>query len=160
MATPSVQLLPSTLDHAHRLAPLLRAEDIAEGAALGRDASQALIRSFELSEVCYSAIFDGEVAALCGVVPGVRTHLASVDRLWMLSGRGCSKFPKAFLRSSRVVLAVLQLRYDLLSNIIDARYRGALRWAESMGAVLGAPEPHGPWGMPFRPFTVRRNNHG
>jgi hypothetical protein len=153
-----VSIVPGTRALAEALAPLLREGDIAEGRALGLEPKAALVDSFAQSEDCWATLFDGEVAAMCGVVPHRQTALgdAGTGLVWMLSGRACNVHPKAFLRTSRAVVDVLLERYRLLSNVIDARYDGALRWARWLGCEVEAPRPFGPLGAPFCPFTLRR----
>jgi hypothetical protein len=153
-----VSLVPGTLAHAQALGPLLREGDVEEGRALGLEPQEALLASFRGSEVSWASLFDGEVAALCGVVPYRRTALGDSGEglLWALSGRAVDRHPKAYLRASRAVLDALLERYSLLTNVIDARYTGALRWARWLGCEVGPPQPFGPRGAPFCRFILRR----
>lgn len=153
-----VAIVPAALAHAEALAPRLRAADVAEVRALGDEPIDALLASVAHSSVAYATFFDGEPAALCGVVPCAQTLLgdSGVGCVWMLSGHACSAHPKHFLRTSRVITDVLLGRYAVLGNIIDARYTGALRWAAWLGAQVQAPRPLGPFGMLFCPFVLRR----
>lgn len=153
-----VSIVPGTLELATALGPLLRDGDVQEGLALGLEPKAGVIAAVHESEVSWACLFDGEVAALCGVVPSRRTTLGDSGRalVWMLSGRACNAHPKAFLRCSRVVLDVLLEQYPVLINVIDARYAGALRWARWLGAEVSEPEPFGPLGAPFCRFIIRR----
>jgi hypothetical protein len=153
-----VTIVPGTLALAQELGPLLRDGDVQEGLALGLEPRQALIDSFRESDVSWAALFDGEVASMCGVVSIARTTLGDSGEgiVWMLSGRACSARPKAFLRTSRAVVDVLLQHYRTLANVIDARYEGALRWARWLGAEVSEPQPFGPLQAPFCRFIIRR----
>lgn len=125
---------------------------------MGLESREALVESQAASSLCYAALFDGEMAALCGVVPFSQTALgdSGAGLVWMLSGHACSKHPKAFLRTSRAVADVLLEQYRCLGNLVDARYTAALRWARWLGAELSEPRPVGPRQQLFIPFTLRR----
>lgn len=149
-----VAIVPATRAHAEVLGQLMRKGDREEGLALGLEPETAAVLSWERSEVAYALLFDGEVAAVCGVVP---VPGAPFDLVWILTGRAVDRHPKAYLRASRRILGQLLERYPVLCNSIDARYRGAVRWARWLGVELGEPVPAGPYGIPFRPFVVRRD---
>lgn len=148
-----VAILPATLAHAQALGPLLRDGDREEGLALGLDPAAAVVESLGLSEVAYALVFDGEVAAVCGVVP---TRKPGTGQVWIVTGRAVDRHPKAYLRATREVLGMLLERYEELGNLIDSRYLGAVRWARWLGVEVHEPVPAGPYGIPFHPFVVRR----
>lgn len=144
------------------LAPLLRAGDTQEIAALGKEPLPALQESIVASDEAYAVFFGGEIGALFGVEtdPAPTLGAPKLGLIWMLSGRAAGKHPRDFLRWSRIVVSGLLSRYDALFNAIDARYTGALRWAEWLGFELEEPRPFGPLGMPFCRFSVRREPNG
>lgn len=154
---PPVAIVEATRAHAESFVPLMRAADVEEVRALGLSPREAVLDSLEASEVAFAALFGGEVAFLYGVVPLWRTALtgsSTTGQLWFLSGRAVDRHPKAFLRATRASLPRLLERYAVLTNVIDARYAGALRWARWLGATLYPPRPFGPEGVPFCPFVV------
>lgn len=155
----SVTFEPATVAHAEALAPLMRAEDLAECQALGYPtAHEALLVSLKNADIARAMLFDGEVAALFGLAVRRSTVLGSSDvgLVWLLSGRAVARHPSAFLRHSRPVLAALLQHCATLGNCIDARYTGALRWAMWLGFDIGRPVALGPAGMPFCPVTITR----
>lgn len=155
-----VCITEATLSDADALWPLLREQDADEARALGMEPLEALRGSVNASEVAVAVRFNGELAAIFGVAP-LREHTvlgrSSTATVWMVSSHACSRHPKAFLRTSRRVVDALLTRYERLVNVIDARYTGALRWAEWLGFHLGPAIPMGPHGLLFHPFTVERN---
>lgn len=156
---PTLQFVEATPAHAEALAPLLRAEDLAEVAASGHGTGlDALLGSLAASDGAWAAIIGDEVAAMFGVVPIHKTLLGG-ERLgiaWLLTGRAIARSPRLLLRYSRLVLATLLLDWDGLCNYVDARYAGAVRWAKWLGLNVGKPVPFGPDGLPFHPVGIRR----
>lgn len=155
---PTVDIVPARADHAEQLAPLMRDADVAEIYASGGVSPLiALLSSLASSEVAYALLFDKEVAAMFGVVPAGGTLLTPTDSgvAWALTGRAVAKHPKAYLRASRSVLPALLKVRPLLFNIVDARYTGALRWAEWLGFDVRDALLLGPYAMPFHPIVRR-----
>jgi hypothetical protein len=130
----------------------MRAADAAELEAIGQAPEEGVLHCLDTSEFSISVFFDGEIAAMAGVIPigdgnGV---------VWTLSGNAVDKHRKAFLKTSLAVLDFFLSNYGCLYNAIDARYTGALRWARWLGCVLEDPRPIGVHGELFVPFSVRR----
>jgi hypothetical protein len=151
-----VQYLEATLQHAEAFAPLLRAGDVEEGRALGLEPREALVESVLNSSEAYAVTFNGELGAMFGVVPLRGTVLGTRGLVWILSGRAVDRYPLAFLKASRQVLDALRKHFDVLTNVVDARYEASLRWLRWLNCELGPPAPFGPKGMLFCRFTARR----
>lgn len=136
----------------------MREADRAECEALGFSPIDALVKSLAVSREAYAMLFDGEPAAVFGVVPMPKVTLVGAERgrVWALTGRGVDKHKKAFIRWSRRVVTQLLERYELLFNFVDARYVGALRWLASLGFDVFLPEQYGAHGALFCPFRIRR----
>jgi len=157
-----VEVEPPTQGDILQLAVTMRAADLLEihttGASSARD---CLVRSVEGSAVCWAVRFNGKTAAIFGVrqlTPGTAlTHPSGI--VWALTGAMVDQHPMTFFRTSRDMLAILMSRFGLLANWVDARYSGALRWAEALGFTLDAPEPHGVNGALFR-YVHIRGAHG
>lgn len=144
----------ATLEHCAALAPLMRAEDVAEVQACGyRDAHDALVSGLAVSDVVYAALVHGEVAAIFGVVVPEGSDSGVV---WFLTGRAFARHPKAFVRCGRRVMSLLLERCANLSNFIDVRYSAAVRWAKWLGFTVAAPAPYGPNGLLFCHAQIRR----
>lgn len=144
------------------LAEVMRHEDAAEvRAAFGVTPLEALRKSIEVSAFACTAELGGEVAAIFGIEDGPRRSLLGpreYDVVWLLTGRACAKYPRAFFRASRRVLtAFLELR-PVLANMIDARYSAALRWARHLGAEVRPAQPWGVEDLPFHPVIWRRSS--
>ncbi len=131
----------------------LRAGDRAEVWASGRrEPLDAIVRSVALSSHVWAGWIDGEPAAVFGVGPA---SLASgVGVPWLLGAEILDRHPLALMEVSRDWLARVLTIYPHLENHVDARNRRALRWLDWLGFTIHAPEPHGPFGLPFHRFSM------
>ncbi len=139
------------------LAATMRPEDAAEVLASGGHSPlEALQEAVRVSPEVWTWAPGGEVAAVFGVVPLPDTPLLAPRSavVWALTGDAVTRNRKAFVRASRAIVAALLFRWDALLNAVDARYTGALRWLESMGATFAPPVPLGVAGLPFVPFVL------
>lgn len=154
-----IRIRPATLADAEQLAPIMRAEDAAECAALGRTPLEALRTSLEASERAWALELGGELAGLFGVESALRPTLLSAPLAavaWLLTGCAVVRYPKAFAIASRGVLRALLVEHQALANFIDARYLAALRWARWLGAEVRPAVPLGLAGELFHPVIFRR----
>ncbi len=148
-------VVPATRELAELLAPLMRAEDVAELRAGGLTPLEGLLQSIEGSDVAQAVMVGGQVGAMFGVGPlaGVNER---VGQVWFLTGRLMSKHPAAFVRLARPAIASMLELYPVLFNVIDARYAAAVRWVKWLGFEVGEPQPFGPAGVLFVPARLRR----
>lgn len=140
------------------LALAMRRADREEvAAATGQSPVEALLESLDASEVAYTAIFDGEVAGMWGVVPIRETLLSAplAGVAWFLSGGVVDRYPVTFARMSRRIVEGLNRRYPVLHNVVDCRYETALRWLSWLGFEIHEPIPYGHAGLPFCPVSRR-----
>jgi len=139
------------------LAATMRAEDVAEVLASGGySPREALEVSLSMSCEAWTWEVGGEVAAVFGIAELPRPSLlgSRVGGVWALTGAAVTRNRRAFVRASRRILRALLSRWDVLTNAVDARYTGAVRWLEALGAVVGPPQPMGVAGLDFRIFYV------
>jgi len=136
----------------------MRTADIAEVLALkGIGPERALVDSIVLSRESWTAWFDGEVACMFGI----RDHPLSTVALrigipWLLTGVVIERYPVAFVRGSRAVLAHFLESYDLLVQEVDGRYCRALRWLERAGFAVYPARPLGVEGRPFHQVALHK----
>lgn len=138
-------------EHCALLAPLLRAPDLAECIASGfADGLSALQASLEHSVEAVSVFFDGEIVAMVGVDPlGPGQTL-----IWALTGRAVDQAKLTFLRWSHAVVDDFHEAFGTLTNLVDARYQGAIDWLECLGFRIGEVLEHPLTGLPFRPAVL------
>jgi hypothetical protein len=161
--SPRVEIVQARLEHAHDLAPRMRAADVAEvQASGGYSPLEALVDSLRYSApFAWAALFDGKVACIWGVEPLRRSIIAGrVGAVWMLTSDLVEKHPRAFWRGCRSAVPLLfeatDPPLDVLVNLIDARHEQALHWARRLGFQLEEPAAFGHEGRPFVRFTVRK----
>jgi hypothetical protein len=159
-ASPGFEIVPARSAHAEALAPRMRPAEVLEIRASGNHAPLgALLKGLEASSVARTALWDGEVACMWGVVP-LRTSLlvGRIGAAWLLTSDLVERHPRAFWRGCRPELARLFEDFDMLENQIDARHGQAVRWALRLGFRLDPPEAFGAEGLPFHLFRVRKEN--
>lgn len=155
-----VEVVPATVEHARALAPRMRAADVAEIlAASGSTPLEALLEGVAKSEVAATALFNGEVACMWGVVPLRESVIAGrIGAGWLLTSDLVERHPREFWRGCRRELLRLFGLYDQLINAIDARHVQALRWGRRLGFRLEEPTVFGSDGLPFCWFRVRKED--
>lgn len=143
-----IEVVPATLDHAARLAPIMRAEDQIELRALDMTPVEALTHSVNGSFIAEAAVFpDGRVLAMWGACAAALTD--SKAYLWMLGSRDIPNNKKVLLRGSRSFVAHMHRTHALLECMVDNRYKQAVRWVRWMGF-----EPVGSFDVTDTRFTV------
>lgn len=151
-------ILPALREHAEELALNLRPEDLEEISLSGfGDPLEAILSSIEVSALAYALLIDDEVVAIAGVAPRRTDH--SVGVVWCLKGLGIHRHPLTFVRLCRPAIAHFLGHYPTLTNIVDAKYSAALRWARWMGFTVDEARPFGPAGRPHHRIHIRRSAH-
>jgi len=146
--------------HVDELARRMRPDDVAEvKAASGATPDVAVALSVWASRETWSVFFDGELVCIWGVCPaGDCTALSPRGWVWMLTTDTVEKHKRQFWKCCWDILPDLFSRWDLLANYIDARHEVAIRWGHKLGFQFREPAPFGVEGLPFRMFTVTKEN--
>jgi hypothetical protein len=126
-----IMVVPATIEHAERMAPVMRKEDRAEILALGYTPVEALRASLEESALAETAILGDSVVAMWGAVP--QTRLGHKAFVWMLGTELVPEHPRELLRGSKSFIDHVQRTYPLLECLVDTRYTKAVRWIRWMG---------------------------
>ena len=145
----------ATLADAHRLAALLRVEDIAEiKACSGQDPLTALVEAVTSHPNTLVAIHDGEPCAMFGVVAAPHPQVGIV---WLLGADALATIPVVFTRHSKRQIEVWHQTYPVLMNVVDARNEVHLKWLRWCGfTFINRHEEFGPEGRPFLEFVRLR----
>jgi hypothetical protein len=150
------QIVTATIEHACALCPRVREADIEEFHATGMTVDAVLSDGLKVSTYAWAGLIDGEVACIFGVAsPSV---LSGEGVPWMVGSDLLDLHAHAFLRRSRRVVSHMLSLYDHLENYVDSRNTRAVHWLRWLGFTLHAPEPHGPQGVPFHRFEMRRGH--
>lgn len=144
----------ATQKDALHLAAAMRAADAAECVAIGCTPLEGVVESMKRSLFSHTVEFDGQPAAIWGVVQDVG-HL-DVGMVWVLTSNVVDRHHNRFWRTSVRVLRGLASVRPVLFNFIDARYEKALRWAARLGFEIQTAVGFGPQSLPFHPAIYRR----
>jgi len=144
-------LRPSKLEDLESLSKNLREEDAREiTAQSGASPKGGLLYSYFMSKPCLTTISrHGHVMSMGGVVPDGQT----AGRIWLL---GCQAMfddgidKRWFLRESKKTLAIMQNKYPVLFNMVDARNEVHVKWIQWLGFTFIKKHLH--WGPENRLF--------
>jgi hypothetical protein len=127
----------ATMDDAEYIASNLRKEDIEEIKKMREaDPREAVINSFNWSDVRGTLVLDGKPALIYGVV-GSGT---GVPKVWALGTDACRKAGKVMVKLGREVSDALANEYMIMENWCDADYVASLRWLRLIGFTVEEPE--------------------
>lgn len=145
------EVIDATVEHAHAIAPHMRAGDVAEVEAMGSTPLAALLEGLASSLFCKTLVVDGEPAMLYGIV-----QLASdMWSPWALGTDAISRERRAFLEYSREEIERVSTLYPVLYNQVDHRNHNAIQWLKWLGFEVLAPVPAGINDELFHPFILR-----
>lgn len=148
-----VSVVPATPEHAMAVGAAARPADRAELWASHRVSPRRAIEvGIMVSPDARTALFDGVPACVFGVNPG--SMLGGAAAPWMVGTALLERYPLAFLRRSRPVVAAWAARYTAMRNYVDARNTLAVAWLRWLGFVIGDPAPYGVDQLPFHPFSM------
>lgn len=140
-------------EHVRLLAPVMRADDVAELDAMGVSARRGLWRSWRVALIRRAAFVDDEIACIWGVGG---SPLGQTGCPWLLTGPAVERASLAFVREARHEVASMLRLFPVLANYVPARYRRAVGFLALLGFTLADPVPMGPRGELFHPFEMRR----
>ena len=143
------QIVPATTALLLSLAPNLRQEDKNEiAAASGKQPYVALLTGLEQSDECLVAVDNLGPFLAFGCVPA-----ESIGGIWLLCSPRIRQHRREFLHAAPRWFNHFHERFDVLTNLVDARNSLHLKMLKRLGCVFYEPVIHGPLGLPFVPFT-------
>ena len=149
-----VLIRPTEPGDAAELIAHLRASDLAECLAYGRDDVAAGIEaSVRRSVLCWTGLVDGELAAIIGVAPV--NMLTGMGSPWMLGTPVLDRHHRILVRKTPEYISRMLKAFPHLVNFVHAKNTTSVRWLRRLGFTLHAAQPFGPLGEPFHPFEMR-----
>ncbi len=139
--------------HIQALADNLRDGDAAEIEAAGMTPRQAIWRSYRQAHWAHTGMIDGEVGAIFGVGG---CPMGKIGKPWLLTAAPVERAKVAFVREGRREVAEMLAVFPELRGYVDGRYTRALRFLSVLGFSLSHEFPFGPFGVPFRVYSMRR----
>lgn len=142
--------------HAKAIAENIRDADRIELWASSRsEPLDAMLRGMERTASAFTAIYDGQVAAMFGASP--YSIMGNKGAAWMIGSKvlELQGAQKDLLRLSVPVLEYMLDQFPgLLYNFVDQRNDKAIRWLKWLGFQFGEAIPYGVDGLPFLPFFM------
>lgn len=149
-----ISIRRATEDDCHRIAPLLRADDVRELEASGSEPLKALLSGLKLSyEPLVGEDEHGKPLGMFGLCPSPDPL---VGIIWLLGTDEIEKHPIAFLRRSREWLQDFHRKHPVLMNCVDERNRLHMKWLRWNGFTF-IRRLHSPGGVPFIEFVRLRH---
>lgn len=136
-----ITMLAATHDDVHELAPRLRAEDRAEVLALGYAPVDGLLHSIAGAQEAWTYRADRQIICMAGIAP--LSLIGRVGVPWLLGSELVLQHRRTFMTETRRMVAHWLTRFDVLRNVVDARYDAAIRWLRWLDFKIGEPFPLG-----------------
>ena len=135
------KIVPAGRVYANQMAPHLRPGDVLEiYRASGMDPLEALLESIKLSDddMCWVATYQGLPVAMFGAndikpydMPAYEG--ITIGGIWLLATPGIYQNKLDFMRCCKEFLATMHLRYEFLTNFVDAQNIPTLAWLPRLG---------------------------
>ena len=155
MSKPKIETRDATFDDVVKIAPNIREEDRIEcHLQTGKGIEEAIVESMLASSDTWVGTADGEPFFLGGIA--CVSPMLGVGAPWMVGTPKIVDVRVPFLRFSCYYNNRIREAYPILVNYVHAENEAAVQWLTWLGFEMGEPEPHGPFGAPFRRFEWRR----
>lgn len=139
-SNPKVTLCTSTLEHVKDLYNNFRLKDQLECQRLGFQFDKALFYSFKHALIRRTALIDGRVAAMWGVVG---TPLGLCGQPFLLTSPEVYKVSSfQFVKIYKKEVSAMLKIFPILENYVDAQYPEAVRLLEMTGFTIDRDNPH------------------
>lgn len=102
-----------------------------------------LRESVKRSDLLWTVIINDVPAAIGGVSPLPESLRSRAGVCWMLGTDAIKTVPDWFLFQTQVILGAMLMKYDYLSNFVDARNEVCLRWLKWLGFKIMPAAPYG-----------------
>ena len=149
-----VEIRDTTVHDVAVLSTRMRASDRREVAAYGHtDVMRAVTRSVANSVLCWSAVVDGELAAILGVAP--LSVMGGIGSPWMLGTDVLTRNSRVLVRTTPEYIGRMLVAFPHLLNFVHAENTTSVRWLRRLGFTLHPAAPFGERGAPFHKFEMR-----
>lgn len=136
------------------IAKHMRAADVQEIAAHGKEPIESLVGGYINSDQLYTFVdSSGHPALMFGTVPWGDLGAA----VWALGTEGVVRDRVYFLRNSLKWIELMHRKHPTMMNWVDVRNTVHIAWLKRMGFTFGVTEPLGVDGEPFTFFMRIRH---
>lgn len=152
-----VLIRPTEPGDARILYENMRLADFTECLAYGHaDMAASLESCVKRSMLCWTAMIDGELAAILGVAPV--NVMAGIGSPWMLGTPVLDAHSRVLVRETPGYIAKMLNAFPHLVNFVHAENHTSVRWLRRLGFTLHQAVPYGARGEPFYPFEMKAHN--
>lgn len=131
----------------------MRACDVAEVRACGREPLEAARRSVAHSLLCWSAFADGELGCIIGCAP--LSLVSGIGSPWMLGTPVLDRHSRILVRVTPRYIDEMLKAFPHLVNHVHTNNTTSKRWLRRIGFTIGEAAPFGALGEPFHRFEMR-----
>ena len=151
----TIAIIPAQASHIPLIAAHMRAADVTECHALGHAPAEALEGSLSASTMAWTGLVDDLPVAMFGVAtPSLLDTSTGIP--WMLGTNAVDRHAQAILRRNKAYVARMSAAFPRMENYVDARNVTSIKWLNWLGFTIEPVVPHGPYGLPFHKFHMRR----
>ena len=145
----AVQIVGASRAHVGRIARRMRAADLEECRAKGREPAPALRYSLASSQFALTVLIDGTPHAMFGVTP--YSLAESIGRPWFLGSDEVYRHPREMISQGSFIVGCMQDSFRRLENVVSAGNLPAIRMLRRWGFEVGT-EAHDIGGVAFLHF--------
>ena len=124
------QIVPASIRHVRPMCRQMRAAAVIATQAFDVDPRAALHRAFVASNYCRTALIDGKVAAMWGIVAPVLSDRATV---WLVLAESTGRFPLAIVREAHNELQKAMESYSYIAMTVVPDDEASVRFARFLG---------------------------
>ena len=151
MAINRVNVVPTLQSHVDQMQGHLRKADRDECWALAHvSAKEGLKCSFNDSALCWTGLYKGKPCICFGVAPMVR--LSKKGQPWLLGTEEIRYFKYEMAKRSKMYVAKMFERFDVLENWVDSRNKISIEWLKWCGFNIEPAIYYGVEGKKFHRF--------
>jgi hypothetical protein len=152
------KVVTATMEHAVRLAPMIRKLDKFECMAMGSTPIEALTYGLHMDDVTLTVLNkEGNPIAMFGVGhPKRDTNEHPRGYIWLLGSEDIKRYGYEFMRDSKKFAKMLIQPYSVLENYVYAHYDEAVKWLMFLGADIVTKKDIS--GLPFYKFRFKNPN--
>jgi hypothetical protein len=140
------------------IASHMRKEDVIEiKAANNLKPLESLLKAVETSTACVVVWDDKEPLAIFGM--GTVSPMTGTAIIWLLGTDASLKYPRAFMKYPRMVIAEMLKEAKTLTNYVHVRNTVSVKWLKALGFNMGEVQKLGMYNEPFQKFTMERHTN-
>ncbi len=131
-----LEIIPTQIEHIELLLNELKKIDKEDAYRFGECPIEILIKAYKKSLYVKTAIIDGKIIAIWGVIG---TYLGSLGRPWSIMLPDTEDYPFRVTSFYRQEIDKMLELFPILEDIVDVKHTKILRMLKIMGFTFGEP---------------------